>query len=93
MVQISSIITALALAVTSVEAGCYGLSSAGWSATLGKDRHEERDHVRNMCRGYTDGSGFHRGALQDVCQLNQPTLFALVGLMKPLCKDLLQALR
>lgn len=76
MVHIGSVVAALALAFTSVEAGCYGISNAGFSATLGKDRHEEHDHVRNMCRGYTDGSGFHRGALQDVralrCQICSP---------------------
>lgn len=70
MVQFTSVLAALALAITSAEAGCYGASNAWWSATLGKDRTEERDHVRNMCRGYTDGSGFHRGALQDVCTLH-----------------------
>lgn len=67
MVQLSSVLTALALAVSSVEAGCYGASDASWSAFTGGGRTEERNHVRNMCKGYTDGSGFHRGALQDVC--------------------------
>jgi hypothetical protein len=66
MVQLSSAIAALALAVSSVEAGCYGASDASFSGFTGGGRSEERNHVKNMCKGYTDGSGYHRGALQDV---------------------------
>jgi hypothetical protein len=70
MVQLSAAITALALAVSSVEASCYSSGNpAGvrnFSGITGGGRSEERNHVKNMCKGYTDGSGFHRGALQDV---------------------------
>ena len=65
MLQLPSFLAALALAVSSVEAGCYG-SGANWSSWVGGERKDERAHVRNMCKGYTDGSGYHQGALQDV---------------------------
>jgi hypothetical protein len=63
MLHLSPILAALALAVSSVEAGCYGFSTA-WSDWY--DRSEERNHVTNMCRGYTNNNGDQRGALQDV---------------------------
>jgi hypothetical protein len=70
MVKVSSAIAALALAVSSVEAGCYGFGGpaggASFSGFTGGGRSEERNHVKNMCKGYTDGNGYHRGALQDV---------------------------
>jgi hypothetical protein len=78
MVQLSSAIAALALAVSSVEAlalaapsfelRCYGLNgpsqdSTSFSSWAGEGRSEERNHVKNMCKGYSDGNGYHRGAL------------------------------
>jgi hypothetical protein len=100
MVQLSSAIAALALAVSSVEAlalaapsfelRCYGLNgpsqdSTSFSSWAGEGRSEERNHVKNMCKGYSDGNGYHRGALQDVSAQSvrqRPTLPANLFLRK-----------
>jgi hypothetical protein len=71
MVQFSSAVAALVLAASSAEAMCYNpLKTSGFrsfSGVTGGGRYKERNHVTNMCKGYTNGSVYHRDALQGVC--------------------------